>query len=151
MRRAPRFRSGRGGLRPSASGTLRPNDILGPIVRAGFSSRNKLVHPDEEYLARPRRLDRGRHSRTRYWLPEFLPCRLFSTRCEIAVALIGGLGGDRWKIVCQIACRIRAESCHSAPHILFRKRIVSGVLAETPKLALDILRPLSSQSWRDHI
>jgi hypothetical protein len=44
-----------------------------------------------------------------------------------------------------------AESRHSTPHILFRKWIVARVLAITPKLALDVLRPLPGQSRRDHI
>src|ERR1700682_6579387 len=43
------------------------------------------------------------------------------------------------------------QSRHGTPHILFRKWIVSRVLAITPKLALDVLRLLSGQSRRDHI
>src|SRR5450631_3118924 len=70
---------------------------------------------------------------------------------EILVAIIGGFRGDRRKIDCQITPCMRTQSRHGTPHILLRKWIVSRVLAITPKLALDVLRPLSGQSRRDHI
>src|ERR1700680_1911084 len=99
--------------------------------------------------------NRDRHSRTRYWLPEFPSCRSFfpapRDRC---------LGWDHCKIACQIASRVATQSGNSAQQILLEKRVAAPVFAKTLNLTLDVLgssvlpiasRPLAAPTFRSTV
>ena len=124
---------------------------LSPLLKPALQVEIGQSSQARNISARPRRSGHDRHSRTRYWLPEFPPYRSFVPATRAIVAIIGGFRRDRRKIVCQIARRMGIERRDRAPHVLLRKWIVSRVLAKTPDLAHDVLRPLSGEPRRDRI